>query len=265
MNETIGTSPAAWILLPQGNNFTVVDKNAIIRAGAPGFSSTGGTIPRGTLLIVTEKSHTNPPGRFVRVSRGRLEQDQIVVDDEIGWTAAINLAPGWSDEYGADSYADPQGPNAAWRGGVYLGQIALVNIVGTGGQAEQVTLGSLDAYLQLRQAAAENDNIAVGIESGFRSYPKQKYLYDGFRAKKPGFNRAARPGHSDHQHGQAFDLNTEKEGYDNDPVYRALKKNGPPNGFIRTVSGEPWHWEHLPEEAAQLAHAGRFKRSGIDP
>ena len=258
VNETTGSSPGSWVLFPQGTNLTVVDKSAVIRGGPPGFEPLAGTIPRGTFVVVTE-SKTTPKGQFAKVSHAKIEGDHPVVQDEIGWTKALNLADGWSDEYSAESFADPEGPNAAWRSGEFIGQKVLVDIVGTGGQLENVTLTGLDAYLKLRDAVAENANITLTIESGFRSFPRQKRLFELFKQHKG--NLAAVPGTSNHQHGQAFDLNTTDKLFDDDPVYRALKKNGPPLGFIRTVSGEPWHWEFRPADAAQHG----FKMPTVDP
>ncbi len=74
-------------------------------------------------------------------------------------------------------------------------------------------------------------------------------------------NLAARPGRSNHQHGQAFDLNT--GGFDGNRIYDWMKKNGPRFGFIRTVNREHWHWEYRPEEAAELAARGEFKLASV--
>ncbi|MBC7911352.1 MAG: D-alanyl-D-alanine carboxypeptidase family protein [Pyrinomonadaceae bacterium] len=127
---------------------------------------------------------------------------------------------------------------------------------------EQITLDSLDAYLKLKDEALQ-DNINLAIESAFRTFARQANLRRLFEAGKG--NPAAKPGRSDHQHGQAFDLNTHHDKFDGDPIYDWLKMNGPRLGFIRTVSGEPWHWEYVPAEAKTLAELGRFKRSGISP
>ena len=121
---------------------------------------------------------------------------------------------------------------------------------------EQITLESLGPYMRLVGEAAKV-NLAIGVESGFRTYAKQKALHDGFIARKPGFNLAAEPGRSNHQHGQAFDFNT--GGFDGNPIYDWLKRNGPALGFIRTVNKEHWHWEYLPDLAPGFAKAGKFK------
>ena len=185
---------------------------------------------------------------------------EFVQGDELGWTAASNLSDGCGEFYTGAAWADQKGPNACWQHGNYIGQKVLVNIVGTGGEMEQITAEALEPYLRLVASAAES-NLQIGLESGFRTYAKQKDLYDGYIAKKPGYNLAAKPGKSNHQHGQAFDLNP--GGFDGDPVYDWLKVNGPRLGFIRTVNGEHWHWEYLPKEAAELAKHGRFKRTDI--
>jgi hypothetical protein len=43
--------------------------------------------------------------------------------------------------------------------------------------------------------------------------------------------------------------------YNGDPLYDWLKAHGPAHGFVRTVNGEPWHWEYRP----QVAATGAFK------
>jgi hypothetical protein len=261
LNEIIGLSPDQWTLPPLGNNFTVTDKKALLREGKPSFAPKSGAIPAGTLVIVTEASKdTTPPGRFVKVSRGKAVDGASVIEDELGWTAATNLTAGWSDVFGAAAWTSQTGPNAAWELGKFIGAKVLVNIVGTGGELEQITLDTLEPYLKLIGAAAKK-NVIIGLESGFRTFEKQKQLFDGFKAKKPGFNLAAAPGRSNHQNGKAFDLNT--RGFDGSPVYDWLKKNGPAFGFIRTVNKEHWHWEYRPADAAVLAKAGQFKTANV--
>ena len=133
----------------------------------------------------------------------------------------------------------------------------MADVVGVGGEAEQITLASLDPYLKLRDAAASK-NLELGIESAFRTYARQAQLYQLYLAGQG--NLAAKPGASNHQHGQAFDLNT--RGF-NTPLYLWLTKNGPKLGFIRTVNKEHWHWEYRPAEAATLAAQGKFKLPGV--
>jgi hypothetical protein len=244
---------------PSGNNFTVTDHNALIREGAPNFKSTSGSIPFAAFVVVTEESAgTNPPGKFLRVSRAAITDGQASAAEELGWTAASNLTAGCSPAFSSAAWSDHKGPNACWQGGNYLGAKLLVNIVGAGSEMEQITFASLVPYLKLRDAAAQN-HLELSIESGFRTFQKQAELFKLFQAGRG--NLAAEPGKSNHQHGQAFDLNT--HGFDADPLYAWLKKNAPRLGFIRTVNKEHWHWEYLPDVAATLAQQGKFATARV--
>lgn len=257
-NETAGLAPAAWALEPLGDNMTCVNDNALVRDGAPAFTSKGTTIPVKSFVAVTDRT---PDGVFVRVSKLTIAGSDMQVGEEIGWTKAVNLRDGCSEFYFTPAWQDDKGPNGCWRRGEAIGPKLLVNIVGFGAEMEQITIDTLAPYLQLVEAA-ESDNIQISINSAFRTYARQVALW---RAYKSGHgNLAAEPGTSNHQHGQAFDLNTLHNVFNgSDKVYEWLKRNAPQHGFIRTVSGESWHWEYLPEEAATLAAQGKFKRAGV--
>lgn len=259
LNETTGLAPDNLALPPLDNNFTVTDKQAIIRGGPSNFTSTGRSIAPGTFVLVTQKSKdTTPPGKFVKVGHGFLHNGQPQADEEIGWTAADNLTCGWSSFFLEPSWLDEKGPNACWERGQFIGPKLLVNLVGAGGELKQITLASLEPYFRLVEAAAKK-NLVLAVESGFRTFQKQAELFEAFQNGTG--NLAARPGRSNHQHGQAFDLNT--RGFDGDPLYDWLKKNGPRLGFIRTVNKEHWHWEYRPAQAAELAAAGKFKLASV--
>ena len=256
-NETAGLAPSKWDLEPLGTNKTCIDRNALIREGSPNFASLGTKIPIESFVVVTETS-----GNFVRVSKMTIVQNAIEVGEDIGWTKASNLQDGCSNLYFSDDWTSRKGPNACWRRGEYLGPKLLVNIVGFGGEMEQITLDSLEPYLKLKNAA-EEDNVQLSINSAFRTFQRQAQLRRLFEAGQG--NRAALPGHSNHQHGQAFDLNTRHNVFDgSDKVYEWLKANAPKHGFVRTVSDESWHWEFRPVEAAELAAAGSFKIPGVE-
>ena len=259
LNELVGFVPSEWDLPPQGNNFTVTDSRSLVRDGSPTYRSQGTTIPVGTYVLATEKSEdTDPIGKFVSVSRGEIVGGAIRPIEPLGWTASSNLTDGCSTVFATRAWLSTTGPNACWRRGRFIGAKILVNIVGTGGQMEQLTLDSMAAYLDLKAAAAE-DGIELGVVSGFRTFEQQKKLRD--RYLRGTGNLAARPGYSNHQHGQAFDLNI--GGFDGNPVYDWLRRNGPRLGFIRTVNREHWHWEYRPTDAARLAAEGKFKLSTV--
>jgi hypothetical protein len=257
-NETAGLAPSKWDLEPLGTNMTCIDANALIRGGPPDFASQGTKIPVQSFVAVTE---TSSDGKFLRVSKVKIADGKMEIGDEHGWTAVSNLRDGCSDLYFSDEWADQKGPNACWRKGEFLGPKLLVNIVGFGGEMEQITLDSLDHYMELKDAA-EHDNIPLSINSAFRTFERQAELRRLFLAGKG--NNAAPAGHSNHQHGQAFDLNTRHNVFDgSDKIYEWLKKNGPKHGFVRTVSGESWHWEFRPADAKELAAVGGFKLDGV--
>jgi hypothetical protein len=258
-NETAGLAPAKWDLEPLGTNMTCIDANALLRDGAPDFVSKGTTIPLRSFVAVTE---TSPDGKFVKVSKLKIVQNQMQPGEELGWTKAANLKDGCSDLYFSDEWTDQMGPNACWRKGEYLGAKLLVNIVGFGAEMEQITLDSLAPYLKLKDAA-EEENIQISINSAFRTFQRQAELRRLF--EKGQGNLAAVAGHSNHQHGQAFDLNTRHNVFDgSDKVYEWLKANAPKHGFVRTVSNESWHWEYRPADAGQLAAVGKFKVAGVE-
>lgn len=258
-NETAGLAPANWALEPMGNNMTCVDSNALVRDGAPNFASKGTMIPVGSFVAVTEESSD---GVFVKVSKMTIEHNEMQIGDEIGWTKASNLKDGCSDLYFSAAWKDQKGPNGCWRHGEFIGPKLLVNIVGFGAEMEQITVDTLDPYLRLKEAAAQ-DNIEISINSAFRTYARQVILRRLFEAGQG--NNAAKPGTSNHQHGQAFDLNTLHNKFNGiDPVYEWLIRHAPQLGFIRTVSKESWHWEYRPEEAATLAAQGKFKLPGVN-
>lgn len=91
--------------------------------------------------------------------------------------------------------------------------------------------------LAAMRAAAATDGISLRVRSGFRSHEHQAWLYDAWR--KGWGNKAAKPGHSVHQSGQALDLEL-----DEPATFTWLEANAARFGFRRTVRKEPWHWEY---------------------
>jgi len=181
-----------------------------------------------------------------------------------GWTSTRNFNGGFVNEtLGAIPPAPGAGkfgPNAAWKGGKYDRQLTLVAIVGANYGIKHIALDTLDAYLELVRAAV-TENVLIAINSGFRSYQEQKYLYEGYINHRHNFNKAAKPGASNHQSGIAFDIHV--AGTAGSAVYDWLKKNAPHRGFVRTVNKEPWHWEYNPAKAAAALAAHTYKTSNV--
>ena len=244
----------------RAKTFVIDDPDARVRRSADLMQFD--RLPNGGLNII-------PKGTQIRVLNAKVANDIVFVQFEstdtdpikYGWTSSINLAGKFVNEtlgQVAPSGNSKKGPNAAWERGRYIGQVTLVEIVDYRNGVEQITLDGLPAYEGLIEAAA-SDGVTIKLRSGFRSYPEQQQLYNAYRAGRG--NKAAPPGASNHQHGQAFDLHV--SGYDGDPIYDWLAANGPGLGFIRTVNREPWHWEFRPADAERLASRGRHKAAGV--
>lgn len=117
-------------------------------------------------------------------------------------------------------------------------------------------------YKMQHEAAAEGINLY--IISGFRSYELQTNLYNNYctqDGKAAADRYSARPGHSEHQTGYAFDLNSLEQSFENTAEGKLLAANCQRYGFIirypkgkEEVTGymyEPWHVRYLGEELAQ--------------
>lgn len=251
----------------RGKIFVVVDTDARIRRDDDlmAFVSVPGggfrIIPEGTKVQIVEVKVAETGSRSSIVFGRATSIDGAQV---FGWTSTRNLEGRFMNETigvvrplpGASRF----GPNAAWSGGNYLGQLELALIVDSQLELERLALSTMAPYFALVAAAAE-DGVLVLLNSGFRSYAEQKHLHDGYTRGLQGFNKAAKPGYSAHQNGVAFDLSV--PGGDGNPTYEWLKRHATRFGFVRTVSKEPWHWE-FDEPRAQLAlAAGTFKTSTV--
>jgi len=117
------------------------------------------------------------------------------------------------------------------------------------------------------QADASEEGLNIYISSGFRSYDYQAGLYRRY-ADKDGKAEAdrysARAGHSEHQTGLAFDLNSIDESFADTKEGKWVSRNCCKYGFIirypadkEDITGykwEPWHIRYLGEETAQAVY-----------
>lgn len=140
------------------------------------------------------------------------------------------------------------------------------------------------AWERLREAA-EVDGLRIAIYSGYRAYDDQARLWSRETRKNPSRaeSYAARPGHSEHQLGTAFDvvwpgLHVYSDDPRNDRLFGWLAENAHRYGFVLSyplrVSEtwpysnrwmpletefiyEPWHIRYVgPELATQIYAAG---------
>lgn len=117
------------------------------------------------------------------------------------------------------------------------------------------------AFLKM-QAAAQQEGIMLNIRSGFRDYYSQRAIYQSYYNKDGvGADRySARAGHSEHQTGLAFDLNSLEQSFGSTAEGIWLKNNCAKYGFIirypegkENITGymyEPWHVRYLGVDVA---------------
>lgn len=117
--------------------------------------------------------------------------------------------------------------------------------------------------LKKLQSAATAAGHNIPLISGFRSYSRQNTLYNNYVAKDGvalADTYSARPGHSEHQSGLAFDVGKIDDNYGNTPAGTWLKENCHKYGFIirylkgkENITGykyEPWHIRYVGVEHA---------------
>jgi len=156
---------------------------------------------------------------------------------------ADSEAVGWYSEV-----ADDPTPRPAI--GYRKGKRLRIEVVSIGWAYVEVSTAT--GFAAMREAAAA-DGVELWIRSGFRDHETQRWLYLAWR--EGWGNKAARPGHSNHQSGRALDLDIQ------DPaVLPWLETHGKKFGFKRTVRGEPWHWEYVKKPKKKRAKKPAKKR-----
>ncbi|MBQ4346084.1 MAG: D-alanyl-D-alanine carboxypeptidase family protein [Oscillospiraceae bacterium] len=117
------------------------------------------------------------------------------------------------------------------------------------------------------QVAASAEMMSLSIVSGYRSYATQEATYNR-HVVRSGQEKAdtfsARPGHSEHQTGLAFDINYAGDSFGSTPEAAWLAANCWKYGFIirypqgkSDITGykyEPWHIRYLGEENAKKVY-----------
>ncbi len=122
------------------------------------------------------------------------------------------------------------------------------------------------AFDRMQSDAAEED-VNIYISSGFRSYDYQAGLYQRYvdkDGKAEADRYSARAGHSEHQTGLAFDLNSIDDSFADTKEGKWVRRNCHKYGFIirypadkESITGykwEPWHIRYLGEETAQAVY-----------
>ncbi|MFI3124217.1 SH3 domain-containing protein [Streptococcus suis] len=221
----------------------------------------------------------------------KVNYDKVITADNHQWLSYISFSGGRSyipvakltdkaDKPSVSNLSTETQANQAkltFNGQYYsvdgkYGQVIIVNkqhgLASTYNPGENPT--ARNAYQNLR-----NDMIRQGFNvgkaySGFRSYETQQSLYLNYvqRDGQAAADRySARPGHSEHQTGLAFDL-TDASGalLTNSRAEQWLKDNAHKYGFVvrylpgkEAVTGymsEPWHLRYVGKEAKDIYQSG---------
>lgn len=115
----------------------------------------------------------------------------------------------------------------------------------------------LNAFANM-QADAVAAGLNIWIQSSFRTYDYQSYLYNMYVStdgKAAADTYSARPGYSEHQSGLCFDLNSIDDSFTNTPEGRWVDANAHKYGFIirfplgkEDITGykyESWHLRYV--------------------
>ncbi len=126
-----------------------------------------------------------------------------------------------------------------------------------------LTSATETAFNEMKNAAAE-DGITLEIVSGYRSYSDQEKLYNSYveqYGQEEADTFSARPGYSEHQLGEAMDLNDVSQAFAETEAYSWLQEHAVEYGFILRYPqdkqdetgyiGEPWHYRYVGESLAK--------------
>ncbi len=121
------------------------------------------------------------------------------------------------------------------------------------------------AALEEMYSEAAKEGLTLWTASGYRTFDYQKKLYEAY-AQRDGYAEAdrysARPGHSEHESGLAFDVNDPSESFHGTPEAKWLEENCARFGFIirypkgkEEITGfmyESWHIRFVGVEVATI-------------
>ena len=126
-----------------------------------------------------------------------------------------------------------------------------------------------EAYSALKRMQADASTLGLDLSliSGYRSYKKQKELYNSY-VKEDGEEKAstysAKPGHSEHQTGLAFDIGSVDRSFEDTKEAKWMELNAHLYGFIvrypkgkTNITGyiyEPWHVRYLGVDTASKVY-----------
>ena len=151
----------------------------------------------------------------------------------------------------------------------YVPESSRINLEGVDEEEEGITDEAWDAWQDMLTAADEAGMILY-ISSGYRSYEFQKEIFDEYTVMEGSTDLvdiySARPGHSEHQSGLCFDLNSIDDNFTHTAEGKWVDENCWRYGFcIRFPYGkdeytgykyESWHLRYVGTELAEKLYNG---------
>lgn len=144
--------------------------------------------------------------------------------------------------------------------------VAVDNKYGLNRYNQELRKETYEAFIKMYDAA-KKDNVSMYITSAYRGYDYQVSVYNGYLRKdsqEKVDTYSSRPGHSDHQTGNAVDILSNKYDFDtfeSSDAFKWLNANAYKYGFIlrfpkgkEDITGymyESWHYRYVGEEVAK--------------
>lgn len=157
---------------------------------------------------------------------------------------SLNFDPEALDEFDHNEldFNDSRRLEKAYRNGQEIGIVELVELPPSiaRGPGRFIVKHHFDRLKALIDKARE-DKITIRVNSAFRTNDQQINLYERY-----GPSRAAKPKHSNHQNGVAYDFSNMGNG--DTKEYRWMEQNAGNFGFVNVGKNfkkkkEYWHWE----------------------
>ena len=135
--------------------------------------------------------------------------------------------------------------------------------------SQKIREEAYDAYIKMHDAANNEANIYLMVNSSYRNYKDQQRVYNNYKTNHGeayADNIAARPGYSEHQTGLALDIfsiaSPSQATFKDSESYQWLLNNSYKYGFIlrypdgkENITGykfESWHYRYVGKEHAAI-------------
>jgi len=266
-NMTIGEGETLYVR--DGGELYIMDETTLTLKGKLKCENGGSVYIKG-VIDAKEGSGISTNGKIKLLSTGKLKLGgklSVHTDGEVKGKGALCVLNEFSDILCKGTVtAAIKAPKPEKRDGVtFVGGILLVNkkYALPKDYGEGLNMAAYSAYVDMKKASGYD----MEIISGFRSYEKQKEVYDywcSVDGKEKAKTYSALPGHSEHQTGLAMDITSLEQTYADTDEGKWLSENCWKYGFIirypkdkMSITGymwEPWHVRYLGKSTAKLVH-----------